>query len=80
MTAGANWPGCRTWTGSLSRRPGPSGPERRGPRQPWRFDLAAMRQDDHVTLLYTSDVGVQWAGWWADDFVVSRRGNHTVLR
>ena len=34
-----------------------------------RFDLAAY-SDKAITLRlhYTSDLGVQWAGWWADDF------------
>ena len=33
-----------------------------------RFDLAAYAgKQISVRLLYTSDVGVQWAGWWADD-------------
>ena len=34
-----------------------------------RFDLAAYAgQKITLRLHYTSDVGVQWAGWWADDF------------
>jgi len=34
-----------------------------------RFDLAAYAgKQISLRLLYTSDVGVQWAGWFADDF------------
>jgi immune inhibitor A len=34
-----------------------------------RFDLTAYAgKAISLRLLYTSDVGVQWAGWWADDF------------
>ena len=34
-----------------------------------RFDLAAYAgQKISLRLHYTSDVGVQWAGWWGDDF------------
>jgi immune inhibitor A len=34
-----------------------------------RFDLAAyVGKAITLRLHYTSDVGVQWAGWWADDF------------
>jgi immune inhibitor A len=34
-----------------------------------RFDLTAYAgQQITLRLHYTSDVGVQWAGWWADDF------------
>ena len=34
-----------------------------------RFDLAAYAGTQiTLRLHYTSDVGVQWAGWWADDF------------
>jgi immune inhibitor A len=34
-----------------------------------RFNLAAYTgKIITLRLLYTSDVGVQWAGWWADDF------------
>jgi immune inhibitor A len=34
-----------------------------------RFDLSAYAgQAIKLRLHYTSDVGVQWAGWWADDF------------
>jgi immune inhibitor A len=34
-----------------------------------RFDLAAYAgKNITLRLHYTSDVGVQWAGWWADDF------------
>jgi immune inhibitor A len=34
-----------------------------------RFDLAAYAgKTISLRLLYTSDVGVQWAGWFADDF------------
>lgn len=34
-----------------------------------RFDLAAYAgKTITLRLHYTSDVGVQWAGWWADDF------------
>jgi immune inhibitor A len=34
-----------------------------------RFDLTAYAgQTVTIRLHYTSDVGVQWAGWWADDF------------
>ncbi|MGZ9166349.1 MAG: M6 family metalloprotease domain-containing protein, partial [Anaerolineales bacterium] len=34
-----------------------------------RFDLAAYAgKVITLRLHYTSDVGVQWAGWWADDF------------
>jgi immune inhibitor A len=34
-----------------------------------RFDLAAYAgKKITLRLLYTSDVGVQWAGWFADDF------------
>ena len=33
------------------------------------FDLAAYAgKTISLRLHYTSDVGVQWAGWWADDF------------
>ncbi len=33
-----------------------------------RFDLSASAgKTVRVRLHYTSDVGVQWAGWWADD-------------
>jgi immune inhibitor A len=37
-----------------------------------RFDLAAFA-GNMVTLRlhYTSDVGVQWAGWWGDDFTLA---------
>jgi len=51
---------------------------RRRPRQPGlngegqgslRFDLAAYAgKKITLRLHYTSDVGVQWAGWFADDF------------
>jgi immune inhibitor A len=34
-----------------------------------RFDLSAYAgKSITLRLRYTSDVGVQWAGWWADDF------------
>lgn len=34
-----------------------------------RFDLAAYAgKTITLRLHYTSDVGVQWAGWWGDDF------------
>ncbi len=34
-----------------------------------RFDLAAFAgKAITLRLHYTSDVGVQWAGWWGDDF------------
>ncbi len=34
-----------------------------------RFDLAAYAgKTIALRLHYTSDVGVQWAGWWGDDF------------
>jgi immune inhibitor A len=34
-----------------------------------RFDLAAYAgKQITLRLHYTSDVGVQWAGWWGDDF------------
>lgn len=34
-----------------------------------RFDLSAYAgKTITLRLHYTSDVGVQWAGWWADDF------------
>jgi immune inhibitor A len=34
-----------------------------------RFDLAAYKgKQITLRLHYTSDVGVQWAGWWGDDF------------
>ena len=34
-----------------------------------RFDLGAYAgKTITLRLHYTSDVGVQWAGWWADDF------------
>ncbi len=34
-----------------------------------RFDLTAyIGQTITLRLHYTSDVGVQWAGWWGDDF------------
>jgi immune inhibitor A len=36
-----------------------------------RFDLAAYAgKAISLRLHYTSDVGVQWAGWWADDFAL----------
>ncbi|MGZ9234995.1 MAG: immune inhibitor A domain-containing protein [Anaerolineales bacterium] len=36
-----------------------------------RFDLAAyVGKVITLRLHYTSDVGVQWAGWWADDFAL----------
>jgi immune inhibitor A len=36
-----------------------------------RFNLAAYAgQTITLRLHYTSDVGVQWAGWWADDFLL----------
>jgi immune inhibitor A len=36
-----------------------------------RFDLAAFAgKMITLRLHYTSDVGVQWAGWWADDFLL----------
>jgi immune inhibitor A len=36
-----------------------------------RFDLAAyVGKTITLRLHYTSDVGVQWAGWWADDFLL----------
>jgi immune inhibitor A len=36
-----------------------------------RFDLAAYAgKPITLRLHYTSDVGVQWAGWWADDFLL----------
>ena len=37
-----------------------------------RFDLAAYAgKTITLRLHYTSDVGVQWAGWWADDFTLA---------
>jgi immune inhibitor A len=37
-----------------------------------RFDLAAYAgKTITLRLLYTSDVGVQWAGWWGDDFLLA---------
>ncbi len=37
-----------------------------------RFDLAAYAgKMITLRLHYTSDVGVQWAGWWADDFALT---------
>lgn len=36
-----------------------------------RFDLTAYAgQNIDLRLHYVSDVGVQWAGWWADDFLL----------
>jgi immune inhibitor A len=36
-----------------------------------RFDLAAYAgKAISLRLHYTSDVGVQWAGWWADNFAL----------
>lgn len=41
-----------------------------------RFDLAAYAGSTiTLRLHYTSDVGVQWAGWWADDFLLDDGGN-----
>jgi len=43
-----------------------------------RFDLAAYAGKlITLRLHYTSDVGVQWAGWWADDFLLA--DNSTAL-
>ena len=37
-----------------------------------RFNLAPYAGEQVVVRLhYTSDVGVQWAGWWADDFTLT---------
>jgi len=37
-----------------------------------RFDLAAYAgKPITLRLHYTSDVGVQWAGWWGDDFLLA---------
>ena len=37
-----------------------------------RFDLAAYAgKTITLRLHYTSDVGVQWAGWWADDLTLA---------
>jgi immune inhibitor A len=41
-----------------------------------RFDLSAyVGKMITLRLHYTSDVGVQWAGWWADDFLLDDGGN-----
>jgi immune inhibitor A len=40
-----------------------------------RFDLAAYKgKSITLRLHYTSDVGVQWAGWFADDFKLADGG------
>ena len=40
-----------------------------------RFDLTPFAgQLITLRLHYTSDVGVQWAGWWADDFLLDDGG------
>jgi immune inhibitor A len=41
-----------------------------------RFDLAAYAgKQISLRLHYTSDVGVQWAGWWADDLKLADGAN-----
>ena len=46
-----------------------------------RFDLAAYAgQKISLRLHYTSDVGVQWAGWWGGRLQARRRCYHAVLR
>ena len=62
-------PSCRTWTGSSSTTAsGNLGLNGEG-QGTLRFDLAAYAgKTITLRLHYTSDVGVQWAGWWADDF------------
>jgi len=41
-----------------------------------RFDLAAYAgKTITLRLHYTSDVGVQWAGWWGDDFLLADGAN-----